>query len=533
MNRDLKELITAALPYANGDLHLGHLMSTYLPADEYRRYCGLRGREALFVCATDEHGAPIQFNAEKQGVAPEEFVKKYRKKHVVDFHRMGVEFDAFHYTDSPENAELTRSFYAALDAKGRFYEKEVKQTHCPKCNRVLPDRYVKGDCPHCGSPEQYGDGCETCGKTHSPFELINPRCAVCGTKPEARASKHLFFKLSSYKDFFKEWFPKSGFQADVLNYVGNWVEDLKDWDITRDGPYFGIPIPGRENQFFYVWFDAPIGYVASTKAWCDANNSRVDDWWKNPDCRITHFIGKDIVYHHYLFWPAMLDAAGYSLPSRIPARGYLNMSGEKMSKSRGTFVLLQDVDVPSDYVRYYLTAITPNTTADVNYSRHELREKVNKELVNAYGNFVNRSLSFIKSKRGGRVPDVVPTEPEDKAFRAEADTLLERVAVHYEALDFKRALEEAMAFAGVANKYFNDRQPWKIDEPDVILANSAFAAFVLSVALNPIIPDGTGRALASLNCPLVWDPGAFVAGELGEVKPLFPKIEAQENTKRD
>ena len=528
---ELKELVTAALPYANGDLHIGHLMSTYLPADVYSRYCRLAGRETLFVCATDEHGTPIEFKAEKEGVKPQEFVKHYHARHEEDFRKFRVEFDSFHSTDAPENHELTKEFYEAIDAKGLFYEAPVKQNYCPKCERVLPDRYVKGDCPYCGAPEQYGDACEKCGKTYSTHELKGARCAVCASKPTMHESRHLFFKLSSFGQFFKEWFAEAGLQKDVVNYVENWLADLKDWDVTRDGPYFGVPIPGRENQFFYVWFDAPIGYVASTKAWCDRHSSRIDSWWKNRDCRISHFIGKDIVYHHYLFWPAMLKSAGYSLPSRIPTRGHLNVNGEKMSKSRGTFILLRDLNISSDYLRYYLTAITPNSTADINYSEEELKEKVNKELVDAYGNLVNRCLSFIKNKLAeGKVPEKGGGTEADEAFEKSIASFLAEAAVAYDAVELKRALESCMAFAGKANKYFNDRQPWKLlkenpAEAEAVLHNSAKAVYALSVALSPVIPDASAAALEMLGCAPRWSANAFEAKALGDVKPLFQKLE--------
>ncbi len=526
----MKELITAALPYANGELHLGHLMSTYLPADEYSRYCKLVGRESLFVCATDEHGAPIQFKAEQAGIEPEEFVKRFRKKHAKDFAKMGVEFDCFYYTHSPENHELTKEFYETLNEKGLFEERLIQQTYCPKCDRVLPDRYVKGKCPFCGAEEQYGDSCESCGKAYSTTDLIEPKCSVCGAVPERQESKHLFFKLSEFKPFLEEWLAKPELQSDVVNYVKNWLSDLKDWDVTRDGPYFGIPIPGRKNQFFYVWFDAPIGYASSTLAWCKANNAQLSDWWQNEDCRITHFIGKDIVYHHYLFWPTMLHARGYSIPARIPTRGHLNMAGQKMSKSRGRFILLEDIKLPSDYVRYYLTAITPNSTADVNFTWDELKEKVNKELVDAYGNFVHRSLSFIVNKEGGVVPAKGESTEEDNAFERETDELLARVAKQYDAVDFKRALEECMAFAGKANKYFNDRAPWKLikespGQAQTVLYNSTRAVYALSIALNPILPESTARALSMLGLEAKWDANAFQPKELKGVAPLFEKIQ--------
>ncbi len=520
----MKELITAALPYANGTLHLGHLMSTYLPADVYARYCRLRGRETAFVCATDEHGTAIEINAQKAGKSPKEFVAEHHERQLKDFESALIKFDEFHHTDSPENHETAKEFHEKLSE--HFYEKQVTQTYCPKCARVLPDRYVKGTCPNCGAENQYGDGCEKCGKTYSTSDLIAPACSVCGSKPEPRSSKHLFFRLTSFKEFLTEWLQKDGLQKDVVNYVKNWLPELQDWDVTRDGPYFGVPIPGRENQYFYVWFDAPIGYVSSTKHLFNG----LGEWWSGG-ARITHFIGKDIIYHHYLFWPAMLKGAGYALPYRIPTRGHLNMaSGEKMSKSRGTLVTIREAiqKTNPEYLRYYLTAITPSSTADIAFSWDELKVKANNELIDAYGNLVYRVLSFAYSKTGG-VPQKSVESPEDEEFEPKIKGFLEKAGEYYDEIELKRALEHCLQFAGECNKYFNDRAPWKLlkenpEEAKTVLHNSCRAVYALSVALSPVLPNSTKKVFECLEKEAKWED-CLAAREIKKPEVLYQKIE--------
>lgn len=526
-----KILITAALPYANGDLHLGGVRSTYVPADVYARFCRLSGKRTLFCCATDEHGTPIEVNAQKEGLAPEKFVEKYHKRQKKDFDALGVSFDVFYHTHSPENKALSHRFYEAAKEKGLIFEREVQQTFCEHCVRFLPDRFVKGLCPFCGAPEQYGDGCEKCGKVYSPRDLKEPRCVICGKTPTTKNVTHAFFKLSACGKDLDAFLSSDALQKDVVSYVRNWLKDLRDWDITRDGPYFGIQIPERPNQFFYVWFDAPIGYMASAQAWCDANGETLLDWWSAKN-KIVHFIGKDIVYHHYLFWPAMLAAAGFALPSRVPTRGFLNVEGEKMSKSRGTFVLVRDVlaHFSPDALRYYLCTITPNSTADGNFAWKDFQAKVNNELIGAYGNFVYRVLSFIQ-RQGGMVPVPSSGTAVDKAFEKRIDAFWGPVTQDLENVGVKEALEKVMAFASEANKYFNDRAPWHLkDEKELntVLFLSAQAAYALAVALYPFVPYSSEQVFRQFGVtPKKWaDVSSFKAGlSLSDVKPLFSRME--------
>ncbi len=526
-----KVLITAALPYANGDLHLGGIRSTYVPADVFARFCRLSGKDTLFACATDEHGTPIEVNAQKEGVAPEEFVAKYHERQEADFRALGVSFDVFHHTHSDENRALAAEFFHAAEKKGAVFRKDVRLTFCENDGRFLPDRFVKGSCPNCGAADQYGDGCEACGKVHSPEDLKDPRCVICGKAPAKKSVEHVFFQLSAFRPFLESFLQTQSLQKDVVGYVKNWLSDLKEWDITRDGPYFGIPIPSRENQFFYVWFDAPIGYVAAVQKWCNQNGQTLSDWW-NPESRIVHFIGKDIVYHHYLFWPAMLHAAGYALPSVIPTRGFLNVEGQKMSKSRGTFILVRDVlaKFPADALRYYLCAMTPNNTTDGNFFWKDFQAKTNGELIGAYGNFVYRCLSFI-AKKGGIIPALGPLSDADRAFADTLDGFAAPVAADLEKAGIKEALEKIMVFAGVCNKYFNDRAPWKIAheaELATVLHLSAKAAFALSLALSPFLPFSSEKVFGQLGVsPRGWaDYSPFRAGlALQNVTPLFSRIE--------
>ena len=533
-----KILVTAALPYANGPLHLGHLASTYLPSDIFSRYHRLKGNDIVFVCASDEHGTPIQINAEKAGVKPEEFVKKFHAEHSKDFDAMGVSFDMFYHTHSPENQKMSDYFFECANKAGAIFKKKVLLTYCENCKRYLPDRYVKGECPACGASDQYGDVCEACGKTHAGGELKNPKCAICGKTPIKKENEHYFFKLALYEKRLKEYLESNkNLQKSVKNYVSGWLKDgLKDWDITRNGPYFGFKIPGEEDKYYYVWLDAPIGYVSSTVKWAEGANRKWEDFWKSKDSRIVHFIGKDIIYFHYLFWPALLMAAGLNLPSAIPTRGYLTVDSEKMSKSRGTFILLKDylARFSPDYLRYYLTTSTPNSTVDVNFSWSAFQSKCNSDLSDAFGNFVHRTLTFISARYEGVVPKPSALDERDIEFQKKMDSLPENVAKHMDAIELKRALEEIMAFTHECNKYFNEACPWKTiqekkEKCDTTLYLCARAIGVLSVVLEPFIPD-TAKTLQGFfgSKGASWDDAASLvsAGQkISEPTPLFKKIE--------
>jgi methionyl-tRNA synthetase len=523
-----KILITAALPYANGDLHLGHVMSTYLPADIYARYCRLRGYETVYICASDEHGTPIEINAAKAGKKPEEFVKYYHDRQLADFTRLGIKFDEYYNTNSTENAKIAVEFFNEHKEKGDIFEKEVEQNYCDTDKKFLPDRFLRGTCPFCGSADQYGDVCEKCGKTYSADKLVSPRCAVCGKPPQRRKSKHLFFKLSKFSGWLEKYIHEKPLPGDIVNYLRTWIkEGLADWDITRDGPYFGIPIPGEDNKFFYVWYDAPIGYVSSTLHYCKGNRTEFEEWWKSPETEIVHFIGKDIIYFHFLFWPAMLLEAGYNIPHRIPTRGHATLNGEKMSKSRGTLIGLSEFldKYPADFLRYYYTAITPNSSADANFSWDEFAAKINGEFVGAICNYNYRVLSFLARNFEGRVP--VPKTADfptdaDRAFNGKIDAFPERLASHLEQIELKAGLEEVMAFAAECNRYFNGRAPWKLakekpDEAAAVLFLAAKAAYALALHLSPFVPAYAQKIYSQLGFP-----GSADEARWGDLSALAP-----------
>ena len=552
-NKQKRILITAALPYANGDLHLGHVMSTYLPADIYTRYCKLAGYDALYICASDEHGTPIEMNATKAGKKPEEFVKYYHDRQLADFQKLGIKFDEYYSTNSAENAQIAVEFFEEHKKKGDIYEKEIGQNYCETDQRFLPDRFLRGTCPFCSATDQYGDVCEKCGKTYSADKLISPKCAVCGKPPVRRKSKHLFFKLSAFSSWLSAYINERPFPKDVVNYLQTWIkEGLADWDITRDGPYFGIPIPGEENKFFYVWYDAPIGYVSSTLHYCNGDRAKFETYWKDPKTEIVHFIGKDIIYFHFLFWPAMLKEAGYNVPYRIPVRGHATLNGEKMSKSRGTLIGLADFlsRYPADFLRYYYTSITPNATIDANFSWDEFGAKVNNEFVGAACNYAYRVLTFVKNNYESTVPAPkaeLLAAPKEAEFSAKIDAFPKRLAAHLEEIELKAGLEDAMAFTSECNRYFNDRAPWKLvkenpEEAKAVVFLATKALYSLSVHLSPFVPGYAQKIYAQLGfagdvSKAHWeDYSEFKAGaKIGEPeivhRPIDKKVIAEENAK--
>ena len=381
-----KVLVTAALPYANGELHIGHLKSTYLPADIFARYRRLKGDDVVFVSGSDQHGTPIEIGARREGVPVEEYVEHWMREHLRDFESMRIEFDMFYKTHSPENEELTKHFLEKLRDNGYLYKLRVQQLYCPKDGMYLADRYVRGTCPKCGAPDQYGDSCEVCGSTYEPWELRDPRCALCGTRPVLREEEHYVFRLSAFRERLKKWITGNRrFQKSVVNYLLDWLEDLRDWDITREN-YWGIEMPFEDarGKYVYVWFDAPIGYVSATVKWAERAGRSWEEFWKDPSAEIVHFIGKDIVYHHYLFWPAMLMGVdeGFNLPSAIPVRGFLLLEGKKFSKSRKWYISIREAVrvFDPDYIRFYLTVLTPYTLEDTNFKLDEFKQVVNSGL---------------------------------------------------------------------------------------------------------------------------------------------------------
>ncbi len=528
----VRYLITAALPYANGPLHLGHLRSTYLPADIYTRFLRMNGEDVLFVCATDEHGTPIVVNAEKAGKTPKEIVDYYHKYDKELFERLGFSFDSFHRTSSEENARMTQHFFKRMKENGFVEERSVEQLYCEKCGRALPDRLVIGACPHCNAGNQYGDQCEKCGHVLKGSSLINPQCSACGSKPAIKTSRHYFFALHKFSGKLKEWIEKNeAFQKEVKNYVINWIESgLHDWDITRNLDW-GIKVPGAENLVFYVWFDAPIGYISSTVA-------RTKEWekyWKDEGSRVVHFIGKDISYHHYLFWPAMLMSVeeGFVLPHAIPVRGYLNLEGKKFSKSRGWYVSVEEFlsMFPADYLRFYETMITPYTTADADFYWKDFMSRINNELVANVGNFMYRTLSLIK--RSYDVPMNFGHVDENIMKRVKERS--DEISGKMHAFQLKESLDSILALSSELNAYLSANEPWKKDGEEKlrILSTALYGAYSLSIMLYPFIPHASEEIWKQLGVrKLMWKDLCKTPKEAGikevvEVKPIFSKIDSK------
>jgi len=538
-----KIVITSALPYANGEIHLGHVVSTYLPADIFARYCRMKGYEVVFTCATDDYGTPILIKAEQEGKTPKEYVEYWNKRDLEDFTKLGISFDFFYKTSSEENLKLTQYFFLRLYEKGYIYSKEVEQPYCEKDKKFLPDRYVVGKCPYCGAEDQYSDGCEVCGRTFEAGEILNPRCILCGSKPVAKRSLHYFFKLSLFSERLKAWLEgNKNLQSEVKNYVLKWIESgLRDWDITRDITW-GVPIPLKEavGKVLYGWFDNHLCYISTTLKYLESKGLDGKRFWNSA--RIYHFIGKDIVYHHYLFLPAMrmgLDEE-YALPTSIPTRGHLLLQGQKFSKSRGWYVSLREFleHFPPDYLRYYLSSITPYSQADVNFDWREYAAKINNELVANIGNFIYRVLSFIYTRFDATIPR--PKDPDDldkELIRKMKETTLSAGA-YIEKNELDRALKTIVEFSTFCNQYFQRKEPWKRGENAAnCLYYAANATRSLAILLHPYIPYSTEELWSQLALEgsvnlQPWDSASDLLLEAGHkiLKPkvLFRKISDEE-----
>jgi methionyl-tRNA synthetase len=521
-------LITQALPYANGRIHLGHLVES-VQTDIFVRAMNAMGKEAIFIGADDTHGTPIEISAAKAGVRPEEYIAAIHQEHVADYKEFEIGFDLFYTTHSPENELHARRIYEALKADGAIDKRGVEQMYCPTDKRFLPDRFIRGTCPVCGTPDQYGDSCENCGSTYEPTELKNPRCAIDGnTALERRVSQHYFVRLSKYQDFLREWTATPGrLQPEILKSLEKWLsEPLRDWDISRDAPYFGFKIPGEEDKYFYVWLDAPIGYLSSTDHWCQEHGRRVEEFWKSPDCDIVHFIGKDIVYFHTLFWPAMLKASGWSVPARVHVHGMLTVEGAKMSKSRGTFLNARDyldAGLDPEWLRYFYAANLGPGASDIDLSLNELKNRVNGELLNNVGNLANRALSLLW-KNGGRLTRSAGSIEEARSIEKE-------IAELYVRCDTRAVVQKVLDFSSQANQRLQAGKPWEKlkTERDAALADLTWAVNVARLCarwLAPIVPKFARGIEEQSAAELKW--GDFKPLEdtpIREPKPLVRKVE--------
>ncbi|MCE5339232.1 MAG: methionine--tRNA ligase [Methanomicrobiaceae archaeon] len=526
-------LVTCGLPYTNGPCHIGHLR-TYVPADFYVRYMRRSGEEVVFVCGSDNHGTPIVLSAEREGSTPRELSERYHQHFYETFRRMEVVFDRFGMTDDPMNRETTRSIVERLIDNGYVYAKTISQSYCPACERFLPDRYVEGICPHCGAVAR-GDECDQgCGQHLEPGEIKDAVCKVCGGKAENREQEHYFFKLSAFRDFLLEYLPTLGGTATARNYALGWVKELlHDWCITRTMDW-GVPFPGSDDLVVYVWVDAPIGYISFTKEWAQIAGADWKDYWCDGT-EVTHFIGGDIVYHHCIFWPALLKAAGYGLPDAVVASGMVTIEGRKFSKSRGYVVWTNDdyLDrgLPADYLRYYLLSYT-NHTKELDFSWKVYAERVNKEIVGTLGNFIYRTMYFAEKEFSG-VPDLSPR----LAILEEIERSLAGVDAAMRDYDFKVAVDSMMALASFGNAYIQNNAPWKLIKEDRAAAEQVIADCLqlvkaLVLTFEPLMPESMQRAWTMLGYddriadhPVAEATAPVGARTLAKPAPLFAKIE--------
>ena len=511
-----KILVTSALPYANGSIHLGHMVE-HIQTDVWVRFQKLRGHECYYCCADDTHGTPVMLAAQKQGIAPEDMIAKVREEHLADFTGFNIGYDNYYSTHSPENKQFSQDIYRVLKANGKIESRVIEQLFDPEKQMFLPDRFVKGECPKCHAQDQYGDNCEVCGTTYSPTELINPYSAVSGAKPELRKSEHFFFKLGECADFLKAWTsgnnPHDGkphLQPEALNKMKEWLGEgeettLSDWDISRDAPYFGFEIPDAPGKYFYVWLDAPVGYMASFKNLCDRIGVDFDEYFKaDSQTEMYHFIGKDILYFHALFWPAMLHFSGHRAPTGVYAHGFLTVDGQKMSKSRGTFITAKsylEQGLNPEWMRYYIAAKLNSKIEDIDLNLQDFISRVNSDLVGKYVNIAARASGFIAKRFEGRLKDVA-----DSALLAKLTAQSEAIAECYESREYAKALRDIMALADIVNEYVDANKPWELakqegqDERLHEVCSELINAFTMLTAyLAPVLPKVAENAAKFLN----------------------------------
>ena len=527
-----KILVTSALPYANGSIHLGHLVE-YIQTDIWVRFQKMRGVDCTYVCADDAHGTAIMLKAEQLGHSPEQQIANVKAEHEADFAAFNIAFDNYHSTHSDENRELSSMIYGRLKANGHIASKSITQAYDPEKQLFLADRYIKGTCPKCKTEDQYGDNCEKCGATYSPMDLINPKSAISGATPVAKDSEHFFFTLPEFSDFLKGWTRAGHLQDEVANKMAEWLDaGLQSWDISRDAPYFGFEIPGETGKYFYVWLDAPIGYIASLKNLLDKKGEDWYEYWK-PDstAEVYHFIGKDIVNFHALFWPAMLHSANLRTPSKICVHGFLTVNGTKMSKSRGTFINARTYldHLNPEYLRYYFAAKLTSAVDDIDLNLEDFIQRVNSDLVGKVVNIASRTAKFINNAGG-----VLANEIADKDLWQKFVDAGETIADYYEARDYSKAMREIMALADAANEYIATQEPWKLAkqagaeaQTQAVCTQGINMFRALLTYLKPVLPALTADAEAFLGETLNWNaPVSFRTGEqINEFKPLLTRVE--------
>lgn len=524
-------LVTSALPYANGHIHLGHLVE-YIQTDVWVRFQNLRGNSASYICADDTHGTAIMMRARQEGRSEEALIAAMNEAHQQDFAGFQIRFDHYGSTNSPASKQKCELIWGKLREAGLIKERDVTQLYDPEAKTFLADRFVKGTCPKCGTPDQYGDSCEKCSSTYSALELINPISTLSGSKPELKSSPHLFVEIEKLRPFLTEWTQEPGrLQPEIANYLkGHFLaEELRDWDVSRPAPYFGFEIPDAPGHYWYVWFDAPIGYMGSTADWCQKTGKNWSDFWESDKTEIHHFIGKDIVYFHTLFWPAMLKAAGFPLPKRVQVHGMLTVNGEKMSKSRGTFVLastyLKHLD-PA-YLRYYYMAKLGSRVEDLDLNVEELVAKVNSDLIGKVVNLASRTARF--------VPELSAAYPDDGGLFAAAAAAGDEIADAYESCDFARAMRTIMALADRANEYVDQKAPWALKkQPEKLEELRDVCTVILNlyrqivIYLAPVLPLLVEQSRALLQAPLAsWEEAKthHLAVKLGQFSHLMQRVD--------
>ena len=543
-----KILVTSALPYANGSIHLGHMVE-HIQTDVWVRFQKLRGHECYYCCADDTHGTPVMLAAQKQGIAPEDMIAKVREEHLADFTGFNIGYDNYYSTHSPENKQFSQDIYRALKANGKIESRVIEQLFDPEKQMFLPDRFVKGECPKCHAQDQYGDNCEVCGTTYSPTELINPYSAVSGAKPELRESEHFFFKLGECADFLKAWTsgnnPHDGkphLQPEALNKMKEWLGEgeettLSDWDISRDAPYFGFEIPDAPGKYFYVWLDAPVGYMASFKNLCDRIGIDFDEYFKaDSQTEMYHFIGKDILYFHALFWPAMLHFSGHRAPTGVYAHGFLTVDGQKMSKSRGTFITAKsylEQGLNPEWMRYYIAAKLNSKIEDIDLNLQDFISRVNSDLVGKYVNIAARASGFIAKRFEGRLKDVA-----DSALLAKLTAQSEAIAECYESREYAKALRDIMALADIVNEYVDANKPWELAKQEgqdtrlhEVCSELINAFTMLTAYLAPVLPKVAENAAKFLNLEAItWANTRETLGEhaINKYEHLMQRVEQKQ-----
>ncbi|HHX2518065.1 TPA: methionine--tRNA ligase [Neisseria subflava] len=543
-----KILVTSALPYANGSIHLGHMVE-HIQTDVWVRFQKLRGHECYYCCADDTHGTPVMLAAQKQGIAPEDMIAKVREEHLADFTGFNIGYDNYYSTHSPENKQFSQDIYRALKANGKIESRVIEQLFDPEKQMFLPDRFVKGECPKCHAQDQYGDNCEVCGTTYSPTELINPYSAVSGTKPELRESEHFFFKLGECADFLKAWTsgnnPHDGkphLQPEALNKMKEWLGEgeettLSDWDISRDAPYFGFEIPDAPGKYFYVWLDAPVGYMASFKNLCDRISIDFDEYFKaDSQTEMYHFIGKDILYFHALFWPAMLHFSGHRAPTGVYAHGFLTVDGQKMSKSRGTFITAKsylEQGLNPEWMRYYIAAKLNSKIEDIDLNLQDFISRVNSDLVGKYVNIAARASGFITKRFEGRLKDVADSE-----LLAKLTAQSEAIAECYESREYAKALRDIMALADIVNEYVDANKPWELAKQEgqdarlhEVCSELINAFTMLTAYLAPVLPKVAENAAKFLNLEAItWANTRETLGEhaINKYEHLMQRVEQKQ-----